>query len=89
MKLGPFTTSVIGLVSGALFVAVGLLFLLTDATSALGGILGATEQYRVENWLRGVGEAIPDFVMLALAAVVVGLIAWRWLSRPKGDEGSG
>ncbi len=89
VKLGPFTTSVIGLVSGALFVAVGLLFLLTDATSALGGILGATEQYKLENWLRGVGEAVPDFVMLALAAVVVGLIAWRWLSKPKGDEGSG
>lgn len=81
VKLGPFTTSVIGLVSGALFIGVGLLFLLTDATSALGGFLGASQQVRLELWLRDVGAAVPDLAVVALAAVVLGLIAWRWLSK--------
>lgn len=86
-KLGPFTTSVIGLVSGGLFVAVGLLFLLTDATSALGGVLGASQQVRLELWLRDVGAAVPDIAVVAVAAVLVGLLAWRWLSRrPTAEE---
>lgn len=85
LEVGPFSTSVIGLVSGALFIAVGLLFLLTDATAALGGILGATGQFKLENWLRGIGAAVPDIVMIALAAILLGWSGWRWLSRPKRD----
>lgn len=86
VRLGPFTTSVTGLVSGALFIVLGLLFLFTDATSALGGILDATGQFRLENWLRGVGAAVPDMAMVAVAAVVVGLLAWRRLSRDAPPE---
>ncbi|SHI39176.1 Cytochrome c biogenesis protein CcdA [Tessaracoccus bendigoensis DSM 12906] len=89
LRVGPFSTSVVGMVAGLLFVAVGLLFLLTDATSGMGGLLGATGQYRLEGWLREVGAAVPDTLVIGIVAVAVGLIAWRWLSRPKVGPGSG
>lgn len=36
LTLGPITTSVWGLVSGGLFIILGILFVTTDATSSLG-----------------------------------------------------
>ncbi|WP_269452007.1 hypothetical protein [Tessaracoccus coleopterorum] len=81
LEVGPFTTSVVGIVSGALFVAVGLLFLFTDATSSLGGILDATRQFELETRLREIGAAVPDSAVLAVVAVLVGLASWRWASR--------
>lgn len=75
IAVGPFTTSWPGVVSGVLFVVIGTLFILTDATSTLGGILDATDQYRVESWLGAVGGAVPDYAAVAVLAVVAGVVA--------------
>lgn len=79
LRIGPFTTSVLGLVSGLLFAAVGVLFVATDATAGLGGILDATAQFRLESWLAEVGRAVPDLAVMGAAAVVVLLVGWGWL----------
>ena len=87
VKLGPLTTSVTGLVSGGLFIVVGVLFLTTDATAALGGLLGGAQQYQLESWLRAVGDRIPDIAVVLVIAATVGLVLWRRLSRrPAEDE---
>ncbi|NLE98585.1 MAG: cytochrome c biogenesis protein CcdA [Propionibacterium sp.] len=77
LRLGPIRTSLWGVVAGALFVALGVLFLITDATGALGGILDARGQLRVESAIWSWTERIPDAAALvALAVVVGGLTLW-------------
>ncbi len=77
VAVGPISTSVWGLVSGSLFIVLGVLFLTTDATSSLGGIFDARQQLALETMLGRFGEAIPDIGVLLLVAAVVGLILWQ------------
>ncbi|MFD0867513.1 cytochrome c biogenesis protein CcdA, partial [Tessaracoccus lubricantis] len=82
LAVGPFTTSVVGLVSGLLFVGVGVLFVTTDATTGIGGILDATQQFRLESWLREVGLGVPDLAVVLVVVALGALLLWRWLRRP-------
>lgn len=84
IRLGPFTTSWAGLVSGLLFIVVGVIFVASDATSALGGILDAGDQFRLESWLAEVGRSVPDVAVLFGAIfIVVAVVGWRWVRGPK------
>lgn len=74
--LGPVTTTVWGLASGVVFIAVGLLFLLSDATGALPGILDARGQLALEGTLRRFAEGVPDVAVLLVVAAVAGLLVW-------------
>ncbi|MGI5162909.1 cytochrome c biogenesis CcdA family protein [Spirillospora sp. CA-253888] len=73
-RLRLHTTS---LLSGALFIALGALFLATDGTAALPGPLDADREVALEQRVRDLGGAVPDVAfVLVLALVVAG--AW-WL----------
>ncbi|WP_296136192.1 cytochrome c biogenesis CcdA family protein [uncultured Tessaracoccus sp.] len=81
VRVGPVRTSVWGIVAGGLFVVLGALFLLTDATGALGGLLGAADQAGLEQTLGRWSARVPDLVVLLLVAVVVGALAWWGTTR--------
>ena len=81
LAIGPFTTTWFQVVSGALFVAIGVLFLVTDATASLGGLLDASAQAAVEGWLRGVADGVPDLAVVGVLAAAAALVAWRRLRR--------
>lgn len=85
LTMGRITTSVWGLVSGSLFIILGVLFLTTDATSALGGVFDARQQLALETSLGKFGEAIPDMGVLLLAAAAVGLIFWQ-VKKPRTKD---
>lgn len=85
IKVGPFSTSLLGIVSGLLFIGVGILFITTDATSGIGGILDATQQFHLESWLREIGLNVPDLAVVAVIVLVAGFFLWRWLRRPAAD----
>ena len=85
LTMGRITTSVWGLVSGILFIILGVLFLTTDATSALGGVFDARQQLALETSLGKFGEAIPDMGVLLLAAAAVGLIFWQ-VKKPRTKD---
>lgn len=90
LTLGPFTTSVWGVVSGVLFIILGVLFVTTDATGSLGGIFDARQQATLEATLRRFGESIPDVVVLVVIAAAVGALSWvarrpRSQQHPSGD----
>ncbi|MEV5595062.1 cytochrome c biogenesis CcdA family protein [Streptomyces sp. NPDC052496] len=79
-KLRLHTTS---LVSGLFFIGIGVLFLAFNGTSALPGILDADAEVRVEAWATRVGNAVPDFVLVALVALVVAGVLGRIALRPE------
>lgn len=87
LTIGPITTSVWGLVSGLLFIVLGVLFLTTDATSSLGGIFDARQQLALETQLGSFARAIPDIAALLVVAAVVGLIFWQ-VKRPRATKQS-
>ena len=86
VRLGPFTTTVWGIVAGLLFVGIGVLFLATDATGALGGLLDARGQLTLENALGRFGASVPDAVALVVVALVAVLLVW--LAGRRTDDGN-
>lgn len=77
LQIGPITTSVWGVVSGLLFIVLGILFLTTDATSALGGIFDARQQLALETTLGNFAKAVPDIGVILVVAAVAGLLVWQ------------
>ncbi|PIE21113.1 MAG: cytochrome C biogenesis protein CcdA [Arachnia propionica] len=76
IKLGPLETTLWGLVAGGVFVVLGVVFILTDATTAIGGLLDARSQLAVETWLGQQSSVIPDVAVIAVIGIVVALLFW-------------
>lgn len=86
VRLGRFETTVTGLVSGALLVGLGVLLLVTDGTTSLGGVLGVADQARLEVAVRDWAEGFPDLSVLAGLLVAAVLVGWGWAaSRRRRD----
>lgn len=84
-RLRLHTTSV---VSGLLFIVIGVLFIVFDGTAGLVGADPATAA-AAENGAMSLGAGIPDLVVLGVIAVVtVGVVVWRVLRVPDGGSGS-
>ena len=89
-RLRVHTTS---LVSGAMFVVLGVSFIAYDGTTALAGFYasrGAEDlALTAEGWAGSVARAVPDALVLSLlAALAVSFVAYRRLARKKKGPGS-
>lgn len=82
VKIGPFTTHSTSLISGIVFIGIGLLFVFTEGTANMGGLMGVETQFRLQEWASGWASSIPDFVFPALAAVVIAVLLFR-TTRPQ------
>ncbi|MER5571403.1 cytochrome c biogenesis CcdA family protein [Streptomyces goshikiensis] len=85
-RLELHTTS---LLSGLFFITLGALFLVYDGASALPGLLDVDDSYAVEQRVRSLTGAVPDWALLALvaaAAVAVGLAQWRGRVRETAEK---
>lgn len=69
LRLGRLEVHTTSLLSGLFFIVLGTLFLAFDGTAALPGLLSVDDSFAVEEWVSGVGEAVPDWALLT--AVVV------------------
>ncbi|MFE9395754.1 cytochrome c biogenesis CcdA family protein [Streptomyces flavidovirens] len=77
-KVGRFELHTTSLLSGLFFVALGALFLVFDGTTALPGLLDVDDSFAVEQWVSGLGESVPDAVLLTgVVAVVAVALALR------------
>lgn len=75
--VGPISTTVGNIVSGLLFVGLGILFWATEGLSSLGGILGAAEQQDLETRiLAGDGAGWTDIAVVVVLFAVAGLLVW-------------
>lgn len=81
LSLGPLRVHSTSLVSGLLFVAIGVLFLRFDGTAGITGVLGMGDttdlEFEAQRWITEVTSAVPGWVLPAIVAVGAGLVAWR------------
>lgn len=81
-RVGRLELHSMSLLSGGMFLAIGVIFLRFQGTSALSGPLGVDQEARLEEWVRTVGGTVSDLgVLLALAAVLATVLVLR-LRRP-------
>ncbi|MGH3145163.1 MAG: cytochrome c biogenesis CcdA family protein [Rubrobacter sp.] len=75
VSLGRFRLHTTNLVSGLMFVALGVLFFVFEGTAALGGVYdarGATDlAFAAERWVNGLAESLPLSLALAVLAVLL------------------
>ncbi len=71
VTIGPLRTHTTSLVSGLLFVAIGVLFVATAGTANLGGLLGVDAEYDLQVWLSGVADRVSDAAVLFVVVLVV------------------
>ena len=91
VSLGGLRFHTNNLVSGLMFVAIVVLFIVFEGTSALEGFYasrGATDlAFAVERWVSGTAESFPLSLMLGvLAAGLAGALLYRFTRR--GGKGS-
>lgn len=67
ITLGPLQTHTTSLISGLLFIGIGVLFLVTDGTANLSGVMGVDEQFDLQVAL---GEWTQDISTLAILLIV-------------------
>ncbi|GAA2799003.1 cytochrome c biogenesis CcdA family protein [Mycolicibacterium pallens] len=79
LRIGPLHAHTNSVISGVLFVGIGVFFLTTAGTANLGGILSAETEVAVQGWLRR-AVADPDLVLgvgLVASLVAVAVLAVR------------
>lgn len=74
--------------AGLLFMAIGLLLIVTDGTSDLGGLLTAQQDIGVESWLSSVGGPVLDAAVLGVLSLLVALATVPALLRWRGTTGA-
>ncbi|KXP03982.1 MULTISPECIES: cytochrome c biogenesis CcdA family protein [Mycobacteriales] len=71
ISIGPLKTHTTSLISGVLFIGIGVLFLLTEGTANLGGVMGVDSQYSLQVWISDVADAVPNTAVLLIAVLVI------------------
>lgn len=79
LSLGRLRLHTTALLSGGFFILLGVLFLLFDGAAALPGLLDVDTAFAAESWAGRLGDAVPDWALLAGIATAVGAVALgRW-----------
>lgn len=90
VRVGPVQTHTTSLVAGLILIAIGAVFIFTDGTANLGGLLTVDATYDLQAWLSRLSGTAGDPVVIL--GVVLALIAWRgyrlWRRRAQVRTGS-
>jgi cytochrome c-type biogenesis protein len=85
LRIGPWRNTWTAVLGGLFTAAVGVLLLVTDGTTAIGGPLGATRQAHLESWTMRATAAVPEVVPLLVAAGLLAVVLWRRSRRSRDD----
>ena len=81
ISLGPLRVHTTNLVSGLLFITLGVLFIAYNGTSALSGFYeanGATDlAFAADRWAGGLAGRVPGALAIALLVLAASLLLWR------------
>lgn len=86
-RFGPLRLHTTSTISGLLFVVIGVLFVVFDGTAGLAGADPSTAA-AAENTVVSIGDAVPDLALLGVAAVIIVVVTWRRLRRPRETAGA-
>ncbi|MBB4892223.1 cytochrome c biogenesis protein CcdA [Streptomyces olivoverticillatus] len=86
LRMGRLRLHTTSLVSGLFFIGIGVLFLAFDGTTGLPGVLDADQEFRLEELASRLGNAVPDYALLAVAALVVAGVLGRIALRRDPEE---
>ncbi|WAA65630.1 cytochrome c biogenesis CcdA family protein [Microbacterium oxydans] len=81
VRIGRWRNTWTGIIGGVLTIAVGVLLLATSGTTALAGVLGASDQARLESWMQQATAGVPDGLVLLVVAVVCAGVGAVWRVR--------
>lgn len=81
ISLGRLRLHTTSLAGGAMFIALGVLFLLFDGTSALPSLLDVDTEYAIEQQISHLGTAVSDRTLLLAAAAIAAAAAVAVLLR--------
>lgn len=73
-SVGRFSLHTTSLLSGLFFIALGVLFLVFDGATALPGLLDVDDSFAVEQWASRLGDAVPDWALLAGVVALAGAV---------------
>lgn len=86
-SLGRLHLHSTSLISGVLFIGIGVLFLRFDGTAAITGNLGGTHltdlEFRAQQWVQSLGRSWDAAALLAVAVAAAGLLTYRLLRQDR------
>ena len=89
LALGPIQVHTTSLISGVLFIIIGILFLRFDGTSGITGILGMGDtsdlEFNAQQTATAWFDGVPGWAVPAAIAIGAGLLAWRRSRKPPAD----
>nr|WP_227658948.1 MULTISPECIES: cytochrome c biogenesis CcdA family protein [unclassified Corynebacterium] len=91
VRVGRWTNSWNNIVGGLVTIAVGALLWATGGTADLSGVVGVSQQARLESWVIRTTANVPGGALLLGVVVLCGLgwcAARRWRKRPAGTPGN-
>ncbi|MGW1680266.1 cytochrome c biogenesis CcdA family protein [Saccharopolyspora sp. NPDC002376] len=78
VAIGPLRLHTTNIISGLVFVAIGILFVLTEGAANLGGLSDVDSQFSVQEWLSEVSAVVSNAaVLVVLAAVALAVVLWK------------
>lgn len=81
IKVGRVHLHSTSVISGLLFINIGVLFLRYDGTAGITGVLGGSGlsniDYKVQQWIQGFSSIFDVVVLLAIGLGAVGILAHR------------
>lgn len=91
VAIGPLRLHTTNIISGLVFVAIGVLFVLTEGTASLGGVTDVDSQFAVQAWLQQAVAGLSNtavLLVLAVAALAVVLAKLARVRRAERDSDS-
>ena len=77
VSIGPLRLHTTNIISGLVFVAIGLMFVLTEGTANLGGLTDVDTQFAVQAWLQQIVAGVSNTaVLLVLTLIALGAVVW-------------
>ncbi|GAB3680328.1 cytochrome c biogenesis CcdA family protein [Saccharopolyspora tripterygii] len=80
VSIGPLRLHTTNIISGLVFVAIGLMFVLTEGTASLGGLTDVDTQFAVQAWLQQLISGVSNTaVLLVLTLIALAAVLWKIL----------